>query len=287
MAQNTASISTAPATPVLDPATDPLIERTRTVWSSGNFDRIAVGYAAGAAAFVDRLEIAPGEYVLDVACGTGNLTLPAARRGARVVGVDIAPNLIETARAAAREAGLDARFDVGVAEALAYETGTFDTVISMFGVMFSPYPEPSLAELLRVTRPGGRIALANWTPDGFIGSMLRAHTALVPPPAGVPSVLQWGDEAAMRARLERHDGAYRDVTFTPRTIVFRFPVPPEGVVQLFREFYGPSVRTFGALDEAGRAQLTATLAALWDGRNRATDGTTDVEGEYLEVRVVK
>ena len=287
MTQSTAAPTTGAHTAGLDPSTDPLITRTRTVWSSGDFGRIAVSYAPGAAAFVDRLHLAQGETVLDVACGTGNLSLPAARQGARVVGVDIAANLIEAAQTAAREAGVDARFEVGVAEALPYAADTFDTVISMFGVMFSPYPEPSLSELIRVTRPGGRIALASWTPDGFVGSMLRAHTALVPPPAGVPSVLQWGDETAMRTRLERHAGAWREVTYTPRTLVFQFPVGPAAVADLFREYYGPSVRTFAALDDAGRAQLTATLTELWTGRNRATDGGTEVEAEYLEVVIVR
>ena len=264
---------------------DPLIERTRATWTAGDFGRIASGYARGAAAFVDRLSIAPGETVLDVACGTGNLSIPAARRRAKVKGIDIAPNLIDAARKASVESSLEISFDVGAAEALPYADNTFDTVISMFGVMFSARPEQALSELLRVTRPGGRIALANWPPNGFIGTMLRAHTAAVPPPAGAVSSLAWGDEATMRQRLEPFGACVRDLTFVQNTITFVYPLTPAGVVDLFREFYGPSVRTFGALDADGRAALTAELLRLWDGRNTARDGSTRVDAEYVEVRI--
>ena len=266
---------------------DPLTERTRAIWSSGDFGRIAVSYADGAAAFVERLAVGRGETVLDVACGTGNLALPAAVRGARVTGVDIAPNLVEAARAAAAAAGLDIRFDVGDAEALPYPDGAFDTVISMFGVMFAPRPERALAELLRVTRPGGRIALANWVADGFIGSMLRAHVARVPPPAGVPSVLGWGDEKVLRHRLAAEATSVRAVECTPRTIAMTYPMTPGAVVEVFREFYGPSLRTFNALDAQGRAALSADLLALWTGANTAAEGATSVMSDYLETRIEK
>jgi SAM-dependent methyltransferase len=264
---------------------DPLTERARTIWTSGEFGRIAAGYATGAAAFVHRLSLSPGETVLDLACGTGNLSIPAARAGAHVIGLDIAPNLIDEAGRQSAAAGFDIRFDVGAAEALPYRDGTFDTVISMFGVMFAGRPEQALSEIVRVTRRGGRIALANWVPDGFIGSMLRAHAARVPPPPGVPGPLAWGDEAVMRRRLDAHTTAIRAVQFVPRTIALAFPLPPEAVVALFREYYGPSVQTFGALDAPGRAGLEAELVELWRGRNRADEGATAVEAEYLEVRI--
>lgn len=264
---------------------DPLIERARTTWTAGDFGRIAVGFSPGAAAFVNRLSLQSGETVLDVACGTGNLTIPAANSRARVTGLDIAANLIEEARRASADASLDIRFDVGAAEALPYDDASFDTVISMFGVMFSARPEIALSELLRVTRPGGRIVLANWTPQGFIGAMLRAHTARVPPPAGVQSPLAWGDEAAMRTRLAAHTTRLGTVRFVPRTIALTFPLTPGGVVELFREFYGPSVRTFGALDAQGRATLSGELLRLWTERNVAPEGSTSVEAEYVEVGI--
>lgn len=277
----TGTLTTTPGIAPFDPAA----ERTRAVWASGEFGHIAAGYASGAAAFVDRLALTRGETVLDVACGTGNLTIPAARRGARVTGLDIAPNLLEAARTAAAEAGLDIRFDLGNAEALPYADESFDTAMSMFGVMFTARPERALAELVRVTRPGGRIALATWVPQGFIGAMLRAHRALVPPPAGTASPLAWGDEAEMRERLGAHASAIGDVIFEARTITLAWPLTPRGVVELFRETYGPSVQTFRALDAQGRATLGAELESLWSSRNTAAAGATSVEAEYLDIRI--
>ena len=158
--------------------TDPATERIRATWTAGDFGRIAVGYAPGAAEFIARLDLAHGERVLDVACGTGNLALPAARAGANTTGIDIAPNLIAQAIESAAAEGISARFDVGDAEELPYADGSFDTVVSMFGAMFAARPTRAAAELLRVTRSGGRIAMANWTPTGFIGQMLRIIVAL-------------------------------------------------------------------------------------------------------------
>ncbi|HMA24651.1 MAG TPA: class I SAM-dependent methyltransferase, partial [Gemmatimonadaceae bacterium] len=165
---------------------DPITERVRATWTSGDFGRIAKGYERGAAEFIARLGLEPGERVLDVACGTGNLAVPAARAGASVTGVDIAPNLVAQAKARAVAEGLSISFEVGDAEQLPYEDGVFDTVVTMFGAMFAPRPERTTAELLRVTRSGGRIAMANWTPSGFIGDMLRATVRYVPAPAGLP-----------------------------------------------------------------------------------------------------
>jgi SAM-dependent methyltransferase len=259
--------------------TDPLVTRTRAVWTAGDFERIAAGYRQGADAFIGRLGLRQGETVLDVACGTGNLTLPAARSGARVTGLDIAANLLVTARQRAEREGLAIQFDEGNAEELPYADGTFDTVVTMYGAMFAPRPERVASELLRVVRPAGRIAMANWTPGSFIGAMLRAHTALVPPPSGVPSALLWGDEAMVRERLAEA----RRVTLERRTIRFEYPIPPAEVVQLFRDWYGPTIRTFEALDEPRQARLFTELVALWSEHNLATDGTTRVESEYLAV----
>lgn len=266
-------------------SSDPSIDRARVTWTAGDFGRIAAGYASGAAAFVDRLQLAAGERVLDVACGTGNLALPAARHGATVTGIDIASNLIEAARRASAAESLPIRFDVGAAESLPYGDGAFDTVVSMFGVMFSGRPEVALSELLRVTRPGGRIALANWMPDGFTGRMLRAHLALVPPPPGAPSSLAWGNEAVLRERLQVHADRIRSVTCVPRTIDLAFPLSPSGVVELFREFYGPTVRTFAALEAEERAALTAGLVHLWESHTDASHDATSVAAEYLEVLI--
>ncbi|HMU62444.1 MAG TPA: class I SAM-dependent methyltransferase [Gemmatimonadales bacterium] len=269
-------ITLAPTTTVLG---DPLTNKTRAVWTAGDFERIAAGYRPGAEAFMARLGIRAGERVLDVACGTGSLTLPPARLGARATGMDIAANLLVTARERAAAEGLTVAFDEGNAEEMSYPDAAFDIVVSMFGAMFAPRPERVAAELLRVTRPGGRIAMANWTPGCFIGAMLRAHTALVPPPSGVPSTLLWGDEAVVRERL----AGMQEVTVATRTIEFSYPASPAGVVALFREWYGPTIRTFEALDANGRTKLFDDLLSLWSEHNLATDGTTRVESEYLEV----
>ena len=260
---------------------DPLTARARSVWTGGDFLPIAKSFAPGAEEFIDRLKLRAGESVLDVACGTGNLAIPAARARARVTGVDIAPNLIAQARLEARAAACVIHFDVGDAEALPYADGQFDTTVTMFGAMFAYRPERAAAELLRVTRPGGRVAMANWTPEGFIGKMLRAHTAVVPPPAGVPSPLAWGDENIVRTRLG--DGV-TSLTGTRRMIELRFPFGPAAVTELFASCYGPTVATLRAADPAGSSRLRDELTRLFQQHNRATDGTTRVAGEYLDVQ---
>ena len=253
--------------------------RMKATWMSGDFDRVAQVYAPEAQAFVGRLGLKPGERVLDVACGSGNLSFPAARAGADVTGLDIATNLVETARGRAQAEGLHVYFDEGDAERMPYGDGSFDVVMTMFGAMFAPRPEAAAAELLRVCRPGGRVALANWTPAGFIGRMFKATAAHVPPP-NVPSPLLWGDEATVRERLR--DGA-AEFHFNRRTVVFRLPLTPEQTVDFFREWYGPTLRAFAALDENGKVSLGRDLARLWAAENLAADGTTHVEAEYLEV----
>jgi len=262
---------------------DPLTARVRAIWSGADFLPIARSFAPGAAEFIERLALRPGESVLDVACGTGNQAIPAARAGARVTGIDIAANLIAEARLEARAAGVDIDFEVGDVEAMPYGDGEFDTTITMFGAMFAPRPERAAAELLRVTRKGGRIVMANWTPDGFIGEMLRAHTAVVPPPAGVPSPLLWGDVEAVRARFG--DRA-REISCVRRTLQFHFQVPPEEVTEEFATYYGPTVATLKAAGHAGGHQLRRALTRLWQEHNLATGDTTVVPAEYLEVRVL-
>jgi SAM-dependent methyltransferase len=253
--------------------------RLKATWMSGDFDKIARIIEPGAEEFVARLSPAPGERVLDVACGSGNLSLPAARAGARVTGLDIAPNLIETARGRARAEGLEIAFDEGDAEESPYPDASFDLVMTMFGAMFAPRPERAAAELLRVCRQGGRVAMANWTPEGFIGRMFKTTAAHVAPPA-IPSPLLWGDEGIVRGRL---GGGVSDLRLARRTTSFRLPMPPEQTVDYFRDWYGPTLRAFAALDEGGQSALRRDLTRLWSEHNRATDGTTNVEAEYLEV----
>jgi len=260
---------------------DPLTARARSVWTAGDFLPIARSFAPGAEEFIARLALRPGESVLDVACGTGNLAIPAARAGARVTGIDIAPNLIAEAQLEARRVGCVIAFEVGDAEALPYGDGQFDTTVTMFGAMFAYRPARAAAELLRVTRPGGRVAMANWTPAGFVGQMLRAHTSLVPPPSGVPSPLGWGDEDVVR---ERFGNGVTSVICTKRTLELRFPFPPAAVTELFATCYGPTVTTLRATDPDGASRLRDELSRLFQQHNLATDGTTAVAGEYLDVQ---
>ena len=261
---------------------DPLTERVRATWTAGDFGRIAKGYEKGAAEFIARLGIRPAERVLDVACGTGNLSLPAARAGALVTGIDIAPNLIEQAELNAAKERLPISFEVGDAEFLPYAAGAFSAVVTMFGVMFAARPERAAAELLRVTRSGGRIAMASWTPTGFIGDMLRTTVRYAPPPA-VPSPLLWGTEDAVRERLGT---GTTSLEFSRRIITFEYPFPPAEVITYFRLWYGPTLRAFAAVDEAQGEALRRDLERLWTDHNRASDGTTRVESEYLEAIAV-
>jgi SAM-dependent methyltransferase len=266
-----------------DRATDPHTERTRATWTAGDFGRIATSYARGAGEFIARLRLKPGEHVLDVACGTGNLALPAARSGALVTGIDIAPNLIDQARALAASESLPIAFDVGDAERMPYEGGSFATVVTMFGAMFAPHPDRAAAELLRVTRPGGRIAMASWTPTGFIGEMLKTTVRFVPAPAGVPWPLLWGTEPVVRERL---GAEVASLAFERRLITFEFPFSPPEVVDCFQLWYGPTVRAFAALEPSRRLELRRELDRLWTEHNEATDGTTRVRSEYLEAIAV-
>lgn len=261
-------------------AEDPLTARSRAVWTSGDFHPIAESFARGASQFIAHMGIRPGEQLLDVACGTGNLAIPAARAGARVTGVDIAPNLIAVARVLGRDIA-NLEFEVGDAEALPYMNDRFDTTVTMFGSMFAYRPAKATAELFRVTRPGGRIAMANWTREGFIGSLLKAHVAIVPPPAGPPSPLMWGQEEVV---TERFGTRVSGLSLTRRLMELRFPFPPEAVTELFATHYGPTIMTLRAADPFGRSKLRAELTRLFTEFNEATDGGTAVRGEYLDVQ---
>jgi 2-polyprenyl-3-methyl-5-hydroxy-6-metoxy-1,4-benzoquinol methylase len=268
----------------LTPAIDPLTERARAIWSAGDYDRISAGFRHEARAFVERMSLTSEQDVLDAACGSGNLTIPAARTGARVTGFDLVSSLLDAAAKWAAREGLEVRLDQGTVEELPYADAEFDVVLSMFGVMFAPRPDRVLAELARVTRPGGRVALANWTRQGFIGRLLATHVAYVPAPSGSLSPLLWGDESVIR---ERFDERVWDVSTTVRTLTFRYPQTPPGTADLFRTSYGPTVRTFEALGTDRRGLLEADLVDLWELHQKAGAEGTEVDSEYLEVIAVR
>lgn len=268
----------------MKPEMETLKTRLKSMWMAGDFGQIAKQIQASADQFISRLALKPGDQVLDVACGTGNTAIPAARAGATVTGSDIATNLLEQARARAAAEGLTIKFEEGDAENLPYNENAFDVVVTMYGAMFAPRPELVAAELVRVCRPGGRIAMANWTPEGHIGQMFKVTGKHVPPPPNMPSPIKWGDQETVRKRFG--DGI-ADLKLTKQMCQFKFPFSPAEVVEHFRAYYGPTQRAFEALDSEKQAALRKDLEQLWADHNRATDGTTDVEGEYLEVVATK
>jgi len=260
--------------------------KQKMTWESGDFGQVARYIETVAEEFMARQTMRPGMRVLDVACGTGNLALIAAREGCRVSGIDIAANLLTQARTRAAALGLSANFHEADAEALPFPSGSFDLVVSMFGVMFTPRPPMATSELLRVTRSGGRIALANWTPEGFIGRMFKVFQAhLPPPPAGVPSPMEWGNEAIVRQRLQP---GFTNITLTRRIACMRYPFPPAETVEFFRKYYGPTLKAFESLSTEGQAALRRDLVELQTRENIAENpGETEARAEYLEVIATK
>jgi SAM-dependent methyltransferase len=254
----------------------------RATWMAGDFGVVAKSVAGAAEAFVVRLGIEPGMRVLDVACGTGNVAIPASRLGAVVTGVDIASNLLVQARERAAAEGLTVTFDEGDAEALPYADASFDVVVTMFGAMFAPRPELVAAELARVLKPGGLLAMANWNPASFTGKMFRLGSQHVPPPPGLAPPVLWGDEATVRERL---GFSFQDIRTELIPVDFDMPVNPAGAVAFFRKYFGPTQMAFGRLDEAGQAKFAVALEELWAGANVAEDQSehTLVRNEYLEV----
>ncbi len=256
--------------------------RQKATWESGDFGQIARSIESVAEQFMERQPLQTGLRVLDVACGTGNLAVIAAKHGCVVNGIDIAANLIDQARARAAGAGLKVDFKEGDAEALPFADASFDLAVSMFGVMFTPQPEVATAELRRVTRPGGRIAFANWTPEGFIGKMFGVFKAhLPPPPAGVPSPMEWGSEAVIQKRLQK---GFTDVRLTRCIATMRYPFSPAETVEFFRKYYGPTLRAFESLSPSAQAALQRDLVELQTRYNIAkTPDATEVAAEYMEV----
>jgi SAM-dependent methyltransferase len=257
--------------------------RQKGTWESGDFGQVAKFLVPDAEQFMARIDLRPGSTVLDAACGTGNLAVLAARRGCISSGLDIASNLIAQARERARQESLAIEYTEGDAEAMPYPDASFDVVVSMWGVMFAPRPERVVSELRRVTKPGGLIALANWTPEGFIGKMFAVFSRHLPPPAGFPSPLLWGSEGVVNARFH---GAGEELRLTRRTARLCFPFDPAGTVDFFRRYYGPTHRAFESLKAAGQAALRSDLVELQTRHNVSMrPDETDTPSEYLEVHV--
>jgi len=253
--------------------------RLKTTWMAGDYDAFSRYLENGAEEFFQQLGITPGSLVLDVGCGAGQLALIAARSDAYVVGCDIAVNWLKRARTRAAAEGLAIIFEEGDAEALPYADGQFDVVASLFGAMFAPRPDLVAAELTRVCRPGGMIAMANWTPGGFVGqmfNMISKHVA----PSGMPAPVLWGDEAIVRDRFR--EGTV-DLKCTRRFYHLEYPFPPDAVVDFYRVNYGPMSRAFASLDLNRQERLQSELIDLWSKHNHSDGDTTRVDAEYLEV----
>ena len=253
----------------------------RATWMAGDFGMIAKTIARGGEEFIAGLELPPTPAkVLDIATGTGNLALPLAERGYEVTGVDIAPNLLEQARERAA-AGLTIQFDEGDAEALPYPDASFDVVGTMFGAMFAPRPELVAAECARVLKPGGLLAMANWTPGGFTGKMFRMGASHVPSPPGIAPPVLWGDPVMVTERLE---GGFDSIGVEIIPIDFDMPTPPSGAVDFFRKYFGPTQMAFSRLDAAGQVAFAGDLTHLWASANVSGDpNRTLVKNEYLKV----
>ena len=256
-----------------------LKQRMKSSWMAGDFGQIARVNERSAEGFVSRLALRPGMRVLDIACGTGNQSIPAARTRADVTGLDLAPNLLEQARERATKENLKITFVEGDAEQLPFDAAQFDVVLSMFGAMFAPRPERVVSELLRVCRPGGLIAMGNWTPEGFVGETFRITSRHVPPPPGPAPPILWGQESVVEERFANR----AKLAMTRQSMEFDFPYEPAKVVDLFRTYFGPTKMAFDRLDPAGQNALYDDLLGHWTKHNESKDGHTLVRGEYLEV----
>jgi ubiquinone/menaquinone biosynthesis C-methylase UbiE len=260
-----------------------LKQRLRATWMAGDFGEIAKLNARDAEGFIQRINLKPGTKVLDVACGTGNQSIPSARAGAEVIGLDIASNLLEQARKRAADEKLKIEFVEGDAEKIPYEAGRFDVVLSMFGAMFAPRPEIVASELKRVCRPGGLIAMGNWTPEGFVGQMFQITSRHAPPPPGMVPPTLWGVEKVVSERLSQGLAKIAHLEMTKQHLHFDYPFPPSEAVAFFRKYFGPTKTTFARLDEAGQKALAADLTDHWTKNNQGDADHTVINAEYLEV----
>jgi ubiquinone/menaquinone biosynthesis C-methylase UbiE len=279
--QSTPSATQPPAPGIPDYAA--IKQRQQATWASGDFAIIGVTLQLVGESLAEAADVRANELVLDIAAGNGNATLAAARRFARVTSTDYVPALLEKGRLRAAADGLQVDFREADAEALPFADNSFDVALSTFGVMFTPDHAKSASEMLRVVRPGGRIGMANWTPEGFIGQLFKTIGKHVPPPAGIKSPALWGTEEHLH---ELFDDAVAQVRAERKLFKMRYASPAHWL-QLFRDFYGPVHKAFGALDASGQQALEQDILALLERFNTAGNASLIVPSEYLEVIVTK
>ncbi|KFI07866.1 class I SAM-dependent methyltransferase [Massilia sp. BSC265] len=258
-------------------------QRQQATWASGDFAIIGVTLQIVGESLAEAADIRAGERVIDIAAGNGNATLAAARRFARVTSTDYVPSLLDKGRARAAAEGLDIEFREADAEALPFYDGNFDVALSTFGVMFAPDHARCASEMMRVVRGGGRIGIASWTPEGFIGQLFKTVGRRVPPPAGLVSPAMWGKEDYLR-QLFGLDAA--SIRAQPKMFNFRYASAAH-MIQVFRDYYGPVHKAFAALDPAGQQALEQDMIALFDRHNTAGDSSLVVPAEYLEAVIIK
>lgn len=253
--------------------------RQQAMWASGDFGRIGVTLQIVGEALAEAVDVRAGERVIDVAAGNGNASLAAARRLARVTSTDYVAELLSQGRRRAEAEGLVMETWVADAEELPFRAAEFDVALSTFGVMFAPHQERAADELLRVVRPGGRIGMANWTPDGFIGELFRVVGRFVPPPAGVASPAAWGSETRL---VELFGPLASNIQTQRKQFIFR-DYSAQSWIDTFRAYYGPVLKAFNALDAAGQEALNTAMLELLGRYNRAGAGSLVVPGDYLEI----
>lgn len=254
-------------------------QRQQAMWASGDFSVVASRIVIGAEMLCEAADLQAGWRVLDVATGSGNAAIAAARRGCTAVGADYVPALLDRGRIRAEAEHLEVEFVEADAENLPFSNGSFDAVLSIYGTMFAPDHRRAAAELVRVCKPGGRIALASWTPGGFIGDMFRLVAGYIPPAPGVIPPVRWGDEDYLKELFGTAIGSIRSQV---RTMVFRY-VSPEANVDFFRTYYGPTLKTFASLGADDQRRLAADMAGLARRYNRNSgDGPVAIVGDYLE-----
>jgi SAM-dependent methyltransferase len=260
---------------------DSIKSRQQATWSSGNYAVIGTTLQLTGETLCEAVDIIGGERVLDVAAGNGNASLAAARRAGVVTATDYVSSLLEGTKARAAAEGLAIEVREADAEALPFGDESFDVVLSTFGVMFTPNQARAAAELVRVCRPNGRIGLANWTPEGFVGQMFKVVGRYAPPPAGIQSPLRWGTEEALD---ELFGADVRRIEVQRRHFVFRYRTPEHWLLA-FRDYYGPMHKAFAAQDEATQSAFESDLLALVAEHNTSSTGAMRVPSEYLEVVV--
>jgi len=271
--------------PATAPAPDlaAIKKRQEATWASGDYAVVGTTLQIVGENLAEAADVRAGERVLDVAAGNGNATLAAARRFGLVTSTDYVPALLEKGRERARAEGLNVHFQVADVEALPFADGSFDTVLSTFGAMFAPDHKRTASEMLRVLRVGGRIGMANWTPDSFVGGLFKVIGAHVPPPAGLKPPALWGTEAHV---VELFGAQAPQIRTTKRIFTFRYRSAAHWL-QVFRDYYGPTLKAFAALDPAGRQALERDILVLLEQKNTAGASSLVVPSEYLEIVVTK